>query len=695
MASEKKHVPMGVTPRIAGELRNFAKAKHTTIFLKPEDDSSVLNLKGFIIGPEDSPFHGGFFFFDFNLIKFPQEPPKTKFTTPTSNERMHPNLYACFSPDTEILLSDGKVDNIGNIVKKYDQGDRSQFVIGDDGESKAIIGTTPLTNAQMFKVEQTNGCTYYVNEGHILVLKASGLSPYVQNKKCFYHVYCNKVNEFNKYSRNKCMGCSGIKSLCTTYLSNEDAIVACNELKNGNDFYVKHSRDQIILDNDVLEMTIKDWMSEWCSNKGKERLYGFKVNRPIYQKFTEDFGTYLPPYMLGIWLGDGNHSRAQIWSRDIEIIKYLEQFCENKHLNFSCKWQDEDAEHFQEYNYENIESYSNRIGCFNIYLSINDNSTRNPFVEELKRMNIYKNKHIPSQYLNSDEKSRLELLAGLLDTDGCLKKDNRYNSLRYVFTQTDVHKHLVLQVKELCESLGIKVTRPYKEIKKPPFKGEKFSNGSATRFHWVISIGGEKIKNIPCLIPRKQWVNKSSEVSFYNTYSRLNITKTKDKDKFTAIEVEGGKFLLPDFTVVHNCGRVCLSLLNTWGPNEWSPVITFEKILLTIQGILDSNPISHEPSYSKTPVNNQQAIDYAVISRWLSLTTVERWLKSGHQQFDEEMKQYFVENIKVYKDSIDKLRPYDKKTLTSFHNLSVRVDVETLERKLEHHYKTLSKTLKK
>src|SRR5437870_396693 len=51
---------------------------------------------------------------------------------------------------------------------------------------------------------------------------------------------------------------------------------------------------------------------------------------------------------------------------------------------------------------------------------------------------------------------------------------------------------------------------------------------------------------------------------------------------------------------LYACGKVCLSILGTWhGNDKWSPLLTLEKLLITIQCLLDNNPIHHEPAYYK------------------------------------------------------------------------------------------------
>ena len=46
-------------------------------------------------------------------------------------------------------------------------------------------------------------------------------------------------------------------------------------------------------------------------------------------------------------------------------------------------------------------------------------------------------------------------------------------------------------------------------------------------------------------------------------------------------------------------GKVCLSILNTWTGPKWTTVMTISSVLLSIQSLLISNPITNEPGFEK------------------------------------------------------------------------------------------------
>jgi ubiquitin-conjugating enzyme E2 Z len=60
------------------------------------DELDMLRGYALIIGPENTPYFGGFYFFEFNYpTDYPYSPPKVKYFTNSENIRFNPNLYTC------------------------------------------------------------------------------------------------------------------------------------------------------------------------------------------------------------------------------------------------------------------------------------------------------------------------------------------------------------------------------------------------------------------------------------------------------------------------------------------------------------------------------------------------------------------------------------------------------------------------
>lgn len=99
----------------------------------------------------------------------------------------------------------------------------------------------------------------------------------------------------------------------------------------------------------------------------------------------------IDPYLLGVWLGDGNSRHCAIYGSKDDLIEITSYITENGYSAKECV-KDKRNEVF----YRKI---------LNVY----------PL---LKQLDLYANKHIPTEYLHASIEQRLELLRGLMDTDG-------------------------------------------------------------------------------------------------------------------------------------------------------------------------------------------------------------------------------------------------------------------------------------
>jgi len=60
------------------------------------DDVDIMKGYALIIGPSDTPYFGGNYFFEFNYpADYPHSPPKVTYCTNGNNIRFNPNLYVC------------------------------------------------------------------------------------------------------------------------------------------------------------------------------------------------------------------------------------------------------------------------------------------------------------------------------------------------------------------------------------------------------------------------------------------------------------------------------------------------------------------------------------------------------------------------------------------------------------------------
>jgi ubiquitin-conjugating enzyme E2 Z len=68
------------------------------------DDDDMLKGYALIVGPEDTPYFGGYYFFEFNFpTDYPFSPPTVKYMTNDGFTRYNPNLYKCGKVCVSIL----------------------------------------------------------------------------------------------------------------------------------------------------------------------------------------------------------------------------------------------------------------------------------------------------------------------------------------------------------------------------------------------------------------------------------------------------------------------------------------------------------------------------------------------------------------------------------------------------------------
>ena len=68
------------------------------------DDTNILKGYAMIIGPSETPYFGGYYFFEFNYpYDYPFSPPKVKYMTNDGVTRYNPNLYKCGKVCVSIL----------------------------------------------------------------------------------------------------------------------------------------------------------------------------------------------------------------------------------------------------------------------------------------------------------------------------------------------------------------------------------------------------------------------------------------------------------------------------------------------------------------------------------------------------------------------------------------------------------------
>jgi hypothetical protein len=204
-----------------------------------------------------------------------------------------------------------------------------------------------------------------------------------------------------------------------------------------------------------------------------ESNHAIEITKPL--QFPEQ-DLLIHPYLLGAWLGDGSQSSCQIAGIDMGIFDYIESNCNQtvKHSEYN------NTSHFIKPNNEKDKIFLNLI----------------------KEIGIYKNKHIPSIYKQASVEQRMELLRGLNDTDGYV------DPKKFVVEFCNTNETLAYDYYELVCGLGFKAS-----IKKSDAKlyGRKISD------RWRITYSvrpGDKVFNLSrkqSVLDNKKTIDKSDK----------------------------------------------------------------------------------------------------------------------------------------------------------------------------------------
>jgi len=68
---------------------------------------------------------------------------------------------------------------------------------------------------------------------------------------------------------------------------------------------------------------------------------------------------------------------------------------------------------------------------------------------------------------------------------------------------------------------------------------------------------------------------------------------------------------------LYKCGKVCVSILNTWSGDKWSSCQTINSVLLTLCSLLNNSPLENEPGQStssKDFIPYQKSIEFSNIN---------------------------------------------------------------------------------
>lgn len=442
--------------------------------------------------------------------------------------------FGCLSPETPILLWNGTTKAAMDI-------DKDDVLVGDDGLPRHIL---ELTNGEdeMYEIRSTTTDTKFTaNSQHILTLYFQNNNRIRWKKDTATWVLEYFDGTGIKVISKRTKECKGI----TTNHRNKSTLG--KEEAYEDLLYISKEIEQLYGTDPVIDIKIVDYLKLSEANQKKLRLL-HNMNVITWDKKDVP----IDPYIFGVWLGDGNADGSGFTTADPEVVKEFVKWSDT----IGCEVFHHDHEN---YHYTIRRKGSTRMNACDWYFekSIGTADTfahglnsagqkrrdLNPFKQILKHNNLLFDKHIPIEYFHNDEETRLQLLAGFIDTDGRLYK----GGVNYFeITQSErLHSNLIYSLDSIAKSLGYMTSiRRYKQIHITK-KGEISQSLS-------LRIYGNKLERIPTRLQRKQ-IEKQDDRTLHHPNTSQFTIHPMGVDKFYGWQIDGNeRFLLGNYLVTHN-----------------------------------------------------------------------------------------------------------------------------------------------
>lgn len=300
----------------------------------------------------------------------------------------------------------------------------------------------------------------------------------------------------------------------------------------------------------IINISVLDWLEKSNGFKHRMKLWRTGVDFPERRLLID-------PYIAGLYLGDGHKVDPKITFniQDKESIDYF------------LRWAD--CNEFR------VTEYSEKGNC--VTYRINDDLfSGNRFDEYRSSLFDSDEKVIPFAYKANSLGNRLNLLAGILDSDGSLSNGGYDFITKYPKLANDIAF--------LARSLGFScyISKTEKSIKDIGFTGT----------YYRLSIYGD-CERIPCKVSRKKAATRKQKKNVLNT--GFKIERIEDDDYY-GFDIDGDHlFLLGDFTITHNTFLALRVGLTGWysGANVLClctemPVIQVSRRILSMEGNFDS-----------------------------------------------------------------------------------------------------------
>ena len=258
--------------------------------------------------------------------------------------------------------------------------------------------------------------------------------------------------------------------------------------------------------------------------KYKEYKFAIDTVKPVELSEKE---LSIEPYFLGLWLGDGTSSSVDITNIDKEVEDYLRKYADSLRLKLKVNNHNGD-----------------RATTLSITRGYTGGINRFSLQNELRKLGVLNNKHIPKEYLFGSIEQRKALLEGLMDSDG--------NVSRGTLSFCNKNEKIVDGLVELVRSLGGRASKS-KIIASCVYRG-KLKECNAFRVSILFT------DYTPFRIERKKSKHKLSN----HTFSRIVSIKLVGNKLGRCIRISNkdGLYITDDYLLTHNTSIAKIKIIH-------------------------------------------------------------------------------------------------------------------------------------
>jgi ubiquitin-protein ligase len=139
---------------------------------------------------------------------------------------------------------------------------------------------------------------------------------------------------------------------------------------------------------------------------------------------------------------------------------------------------------------------------------------------------------------------------------------------------------------------------------------------------------------------------------------------------------------------LYKCGKVCVSILNTWSGDKWSACQTINSVLLTLCSLLNHSPLLNEPGQKETMTDfipYQKSIEFMNINFAICsmLDNTLNCVPKNFLHFNSFMKDHFLKNYDKILVIVEKNININETYIVNIYRMNTHVNYSTLKIYLE------------